>query len=314
MADYITIDGGTTNTRVCLVKNNKITDKLLFCVGARAGIDDNALLKRILKTGITDILEKNNMSESDVKAILASGMITSEFGLCVLPHICVPAGIKELHQAMERRILSDITNIPFVFMRGVKMCSSDIEKIDMMRGEETELMGIMEDDERDCVYVLPDSHSKIIRVDEEGRISEFSSMLTGEMVEALSQHTILKDAVSLENAQLEEDYLMQGYEYACKKGINEALFKVRVLKNILDCDLKEIYSFFIGAVLCGEVKRIQDHNPRKIVLGGKKPLREALKKILVKKSSAEIRCLSDEKVNNSSTMGMIRIYEYNKEV
>ena len=38
MANYITIDGGTTNTRISLIKDLTITDTLKFNIGAKGGI------------------------------------------------------------------------------------------------------------------------------------------------------------------------------------------------------------------------------------------------------------------------------------
>ena len=66
------------------------------------------------------------------------------YGLVNLPHITVPAGIDELHNSMEKVVLSEISNIPFCFIRGVKTECSNLEDADMMRGEETEVMGIFQ--------------------------------------------------------------------------------------------------------------------------------------------------------------------------
>ena len=38
MSLYITIDGGTTNTRITIVKNKKIIDTIKLNIGARIGI------------------------------------------------------------------------------------------------------------------------------------------------------------------------------------------------------------------------------------------------------------------------------------
>ena len=59
MANYITIDGGTTNTRINLIKDCKMVDSVKLNVGARTGIDDNAGLKKAIKDGINKILENN---------------------------------------------------------------------------------------------------------------------------------------------------------------------------------------------------------------------------------------------------------------
>ena len=307
---YITIDGGTTNTRVMLLLNGALRDTVRLGIGARAGIDGNTELKRELRSAIHTLLSRHRLDESDVECILASGMITSEFGLCHLDHIAAPAGLSELHDSMERVTLPDIASIPFFFIRGVRMHSDSYEQLDVMRGEETELMGILQDQYGECVYVLPGSHSKIIRVDAMGRIVDFTTMMTGEMIGALSQHTILKDAVDLATAELNREYLLRGYDYALEAGINKALFKTRVLKNFVGRDKDEVYSFFLGAVLSAEIAAIVNTETPTVVLGGRAQIRNAMAHILRARDNKRVVCLDDATVHASVAMGAIRVFEY----
>ena len=60
-----------------------------------------------------------------MERILASGMITSEFGLCLLEHLIAPCGMGELAASMHEVVLEDISKIPFVFARGVKTCGEE---------------------------------------------------------------------------------------------------------------------------------------------------------------------------------------------
>ena len=311
MAIYITIDGGTTNTRISLVKDCNVVQTLKFSVGARAGIGDNQLLKETVKAGISEILAENHLKESEIEKVLASGMITSEYGLVNLPHLFTPAGIKELAEGAFETTIPEITEIPFVFMRGVKTESDSLAETDMMRGEETELVGILQEKDGECVYILPGSHSKIITTDKNGKIISFTTMLTGEMTAALSENTILKGSLKLCD-KFDEEYLLKGYEYCKEKGINEALFKVRILKNIFSASDEQVYSFFMGVILCGEISTVAEIKPSKIVIGGKKQLKEATRILLVNNLDCEIECVSDEKVDVSSSMGMIKIYEHKK--
>lgn len=307
MANYITIDSGTTNTRICLVKNGKIIGFQKFEVGARKVIGNNDILKQTIKQGINEILKQNKMSSSDIEKILASGMITSEFGLVNLPHIETPAGAEELHNNINETVIEDISAIPFVFIRGVKCQCEDFENCDMMRGEETELMGILKGE---GLYVLPGSHSKIINVDALGRIVDFKTMLTGEMIATLSENTILKDAVCLDEGELDSEYLLKGFDFCEKNGINNSLFKVRILKNMFYKNASQVYSFFLGAILQSEIEFILQQNQNRIIIGGKKQLKEAIFVILKKISSAEIIKVEDTEADFASTFGLIKIYEF----
>lgn len=311
MANYITIDGGTTNTRISLVQDLKVIGRVKFPVGARAGIGNSSILRETIKKGIKQLLQEHGMQEQAISCILAAGMITSEFGLYKLDHIMVPAGIAELHVAMKQVKLEDISEIPFVFVPGVKILSEDLRHTDMMRGEEAELIGLMKEGDGECVYILPGSHSKLVQTDDEGRIKVFSTMLTGEMIGALAKETILKDAIDF-SSNLDEEFLRKGMEYAAERGINEALFKVRVLKNLFAKSADQVYSFFVGACLCDEVKAVVDTGISKVVIGGNANLKEATGMLLSEKENIEIVIVSEEEVENSSTIGMIKIYEYNR--
>lgn len=311
---YITIDGGTTNTRVCLIEDGKCLRRIRLNIGARACIDHLATFENELKQAIQDILTEFALCEGDIIRILASGMITSELGLCELPHITAPAGIKELHDNMAEVSFPAISSIPFVFVRGIKVISENLADFDMMRGEETELIGLMaiypQSLITNAVFVLPGSHSKIIRTDSDGRITEFSTMLTGEMIMSLSQGTILKDAVDLSITELDESHLLDGYHFAKREGINKSLFKVRILKNIFKKTPEEVYSFFLGAVLSDEIDSILSADADSIFIGGNQRIKAATAALLTSLSDKQIHVISNADVESSTAIGAIRIFEY----
>lgn len=307
MKAYITIDGGTSSTRVNFVRDREVIDTIKMNIGARASIENRDEYTGAIKSAVEEIISRNNAKE--IERILASGMITCEFGLCNLPHIKTPAGINELHENMYETVIDEISDIPFVFIRGVKTDAKEIDTLDMMRGEETELMGIINEEYGECVYILPGSHSKIIKTDKESRIVSFSTMLTGEMIASLSQGTILKDAVDLSVSEINREYLLKGYDYSKSAGINKALFKVRILKNIFGRSKEEIYSFFMGIVLCDEIEEIIKNDVKTVVLGGKAQIKKAMAVILREKSDKNIVELDEKAVDYSTSVGMIRIYE-----
>jgi len=311
MKRYLCIDGGTTNTRLVLVEDGCAVDRCRISAGA--GNTERAQMAVLLHDAIDELLKKHGLQESDITAIIASGMITSDRGLCELKHIPAPAGIAELHEAMHAENMPVVSSLPIHFIRGVRMCGDSPETIDMMRGEETELIGIMSAlgaMGRNSICVLPGSHSKLIRTDEKGRISVFSTMLTGEMMAALAKNTILRDAVDLSFVDTEAEPLIRGYEYAKSRGINEAMFKVRVLKNMLGATPCACYSFFMGAVLQAEIDCILAADAQTVIIGGKRAFREPMQTLLARYTDAEIRCVEDAVSDSAAPLGMIRVFEY----
>lgn len=220
-----------------------------------------------------------------------------------------PAGLKELREHSKEVLFPEITSIPFVFLPGVRVNGASLEEADLMRGEETELMGIGVGG-ASCAYLLPGSHSKMVLIDAEGRIVSFSTMLTGEMIDALSRHTILKSAIDLTVDTIEPSALWEGFSYCREHGINEALFKVRVLEKVFQADPIRRYNFFLGLILCDEILRLTKTSAEKFIIGGKKQLKEATAHLLGRVSDKEVICLSEEEVANSTAIGAMRIYEY----
>lgn len=312
MKRYITIDGGTTNTRISLIIDNQCLRTVRLNIGARACIDNRTLFENGLKSAIEGILQEFELRYNDIECILASGMITSDLGLLELPHLEAPVGITELHDGMAKASFDSISPIPFVFIRGIKTATDLLTDFDMMRGEETELMGLIAlgFGMKDCVYILPGSHSKIINTDSAGRISTFSTMLTGEMIMALSQNTILKDAIDLTITDYNTDFLERGYRFARTEGINKALFKVRILKNKFKATSTEVSSFFMGVVLADEIDAILSCSSESIVIGGKNQLKSATAALLCRLSDKKVTIVPDEAVEKSTFTGAICIYEY----
>ena len=309
MANYITIDGGTTNTRINLVVGGEIVDKEFISFGAKASIGNREKLRTAIKDAITAVLNRQGLKSADITRILASGMITSEHGLMEIPHIKTPAGIAELNAAMTEVTLDDISDIPFVFISGVKTDAKELGDIDIMRGEEAEIFGISTGE--DGVYVLPGSHSKIVTV-EGGKITKFKTMLTGEMIATLLDGTILKGSFDLSNVSLDKEYLFKGYEYCRENGINDALFKVRILRNVLNASENELYSFYMGVVVYNEVNYILSVPTEKIAVGGKRSLRDILTSLLERYSNAEVVSIDENVATGATTRGVINIFEYKR--
>lgn len=310
MPNYIAIDGGTTNTRVRLVCNYKICDTEKQNIGARQGCENPTCYKNAIRESIQAILKRNGLREEDITAILASGMITSEGGLCNLPHLPAPCGIEELAENLFEKTLPAISSVPITFIRGVKTGGVDFADTDMMRGEETELMGFGDGPQPNTLYVLPGSHSKLVETDEKGRIARFSTQLTGELLSAVANGTILQNSIDLSESETDTDYLKRGYLFAKEKGVNAAFFKVRVLDKLFGCTKKQAYSFFMGAVLSPEIENIINAAAENVIIGGKAVLKAPTATLLRAFSHKNVTEIGEAEAENATALGAVRIFEY----
>ena len=118
--------------------------------------------------------------------ILLSGMIGSRQGWKEAPYLPIPAAPADVAAAL--------TDIDFEWAR-VKLVPglTGIDQAgvaEVMRGEETQIFGVPALMERGGIACLPGTHSKWATV-ENGRITGFSTYMTGETFAALKGHTIL---------------------------------------------------------------------------------------------------------------------------
>lgn len=118
--------------------------------------------------------------------VLLSGMIGSRQGWKEAPYVPCPAGATELGAALVD-IPFDGAQVKLVpGMNGVD--ASGIAEV--MRGEETQIIGALAAMGGNGLACLPGTHSKWVRV-AGGRIARFTSHMTGEAFGALRDHTIL---------------------------------------------------------------------------------------------------------------------------
>jgi 2-dehydro-3-deoxygalactonokinase len=308
MNNYITIDGGTTNTRLRLVKDYLVVAEFRLSLGARDCIVGNENYKNTIKERIKELLIAGNTEEKDIRAIIFSGMLTSELGLCNIPHIAAPVGIKELHSSMKLMDVG-ISSIPCYFIPGVKIQSENMYEIDMMRGEECEFIGISAQMAPNSVCIMPGSHSKHVFSDERNRISSFQSFLSGEMIAALSQNTILSKSIDLSIADFDGEALLSGYDCVRELGINRALFHTRIMDNMLKKTPMELYSFFLGAILCEEAETLAECK-NQIYICGQKNIRKSMIYLLKNRLSLSVNEISDSHSELAAAMGAVKIFEY----
>lgn len=309
MKYYITIDGGTTNTRVNLVCNEKVLSSAKIPLGARDCVNGSDKLKAAICDKIDNLCLQNSLKPEDLTAVVASGMITCEYGVFTLAHLPAPAGIAELHNGMQKAE-GIFGSLDCYFIPGVKVKSDSPLSTDMMRGEEAEIFGLYRPELKDAVYILPGSHSKHVYTDEVGRISHFKTVMTGEMISALASGTILKATVRLDLDGFDANSLIDGYNAAEDLGLGDALFKVRIMKNLFDGSDLECYSFFLGAVMHDEVEALAKSNAKYAVIGGKGQLRESLATLLRAKTNLEVITLDDKTTESATALGAIRIFEF----
>jgi 2-dehydro-3-deoxygalactonokinase len=123
---------------------------------------------------------------SDVPMI-ACGMIGSRQGWVEAPYRVCPAGFDAIVTA-----LTPVPGTPLRIVPGL-ICRDLGDAPDVMRGEETQILGAIDDQVRKAatrIVVLPGTHSKWALIQGES-IEGFATFMTGELYAVLLEHSIL---------------------------------------------------------------------------------------------------------------------------
>ncbi|MBU9735042.1 2-dehydro-3-deoxygalactonokinase [Diplocloster agilis] len=261
----IAVNSGTTNTRFYLVEDGRVLDSVKIKVGLKdcAIRGNNEFYKRSIRQEIIKIRERSRKTGGCISCIVVSGMATSSSGLYPVPHIPAPASLEDLASNCVSGNLKDISDLPFLFIPGVKNEDThngeNLHAVDMMRGEETEVFGILglTHIQGPVAVLLPGSHTKLILMDEQQRIIEGHTAMGGEILESIARHTVLSE--SLPDPLIQKvlpEYLWKGYRYAREYGMGDAGFRVRLADVFGMMEAQERANFFAGAVLREDIKMI----------------------------------------------------------
>lgn len=295
----ITIDAGSTNTRAYLWDESR---RLIAAARREVGVQvtaqegSNSILKGAVRDCLEDLLQNAGIGYCDVERILASGMITSNLGLYELPHVAAPAGAEELAKGSREVLIEAVCPVPIRFLPGVKnrveaVNLENFEAMDMMRGEEVETLAILEAYPKGMPYllVLPGSHTKFVLTDRSGRITGCLTTITGELLDCITHHTVIADAVGRSFAP-EEHYdretVLRGFETAKKTGLGRGAFAARILNQFVQKDKENIALFLLGAALESDVRSLRGSRALElspditVIVSGKNPLRRAIADIL----------------------------------
>jgi 2-dehydro-3-deoxygalactonokinase len=121
--------------------------------------------------------------------VFACGMVGARQGWVEAPYVAVPASLDAIF-AQAVRVAHD--KRPVLILPGL----SQGAPADVMRGEETQLAGLVETLQPGAALAcLPGTHSKWAELDGE-RVAGFATYLTGELFAVLREHSILRHSLT----------------------------------------------------------------------------------------------------------------------
>jgi 2-dehydro-3-deoxygalactonokinase len=285
-----------------------VRDAALAASGSRA-------LANAVHDTIAEVLRAGGGVRPD--AVVASGMLTSESGLCAVPHVAAPAGVDDLAAGAVRIDLPEVGPWPILFVPGVKTPPDDgpagWTAADVMRGEECETLGALElvSAEGRAAFLWPGSHTKLVAVDDQGRISRSFTTLAGEMTTAIARHTLI--AASLPESlppDPDPELVALGGLVAEREGIGRCAFLVRVAALSERLNATQRAAFWVGSVIGDDAARLARHpildGGVPLWVGGAPTLRRVYAQALARLRGG-VTSLSDSDADRVAALGALAV-------
>lgn len=234
----IGIDWGTTNLRAFSFND---AGEVIERRTSRDGVlrVQNRSFDKVLRERVGDWLEAGETR------ILLCGMVGSRQGWVEVGYISCPAGMTEISTA--------VTEVPFsgakVFIIPGVLGNDQYGVPEVMRGEETQVMGMVQTCEGTGLICLPGTHSKWVRFTD-GTIESFITCMTGDVYAALRANTILGRIMTADEAINNDAFLRGVNRSADSEGLLHHLFGVRTL-TLMDRLKQDSSASYLSGLLIG---------------------------------------------------------------
>jgi len=267
MTDYfLSCDWGTSSFRLKLItipalqilseENSDTGIATVFAAWSKRAEKDQARRQlfylKVLASYIKNMERETGISLAHVPVVL-SGMASSTIGIVDVPYTHLPFAID------GSNINTNLIKEDKVFAHDVLIISGTRNSDDVMRGEETQLIGCMDEnpvaDSADQLYIFPGTHSKHIHV-KNGAVVSFSTYMTGEFFALLSKQSILHTAVEKHAGIEPTNSFIKGVKEAVNGNLLHTAFMVRTNDLFKKLNKEENYDYLSGLLIGTELKDI----------------------------------------------------------
>lgn len=247
---WIAVDWGTTNFRAFLFEDERLISRIAQPCGLLSV--ENRQFDQALKRLLAPWLE----SYGTLPVVMA-GMVGSQQGWKDVPYTPLPSGLQKLASGVS--IFRTSWGSPAWIIPGV--CGdSSYGQPDVMRGEEIQLLGLVQQyPAAEHLVLLPGTHSKHVHLSE-GEIHDFSTFMTGELFSLLTQHALL--GRDLPAQQTDEPSFIKGVENARHHiPFSHLIFSARTRRLTGELPLPYVHSYLSGLLLGHELVTLKTHQP-----------------------------------------------------
>ena len=267
---FLSCDWGTSSFRLRLIdfRENQVLHETKKDIGVKSVFlqcdpsdqeGRNKHFESFLATECDQLLDAAQVA-GDTITMMLSGMTTSSIGWIELPYANAPFPLDGAQAVIQAREIRSIKRrcVQCQLISGIQT------ETEMMRGEETELMGVFSQKKyrgllSECLAIVPGTHSKHVLI-VDGEIVSIETFMTGELLDVLGRHSILQATADLKCvfdqkfkmvSESQHEAFESGVVLARRSGLLGNLFQTRtrgVLKGASNTD----NIWFLMGLLIGE--------------------------------------------------------------
>ena len=236
------VDWGTTHRRAYAL------DARGVCIAEHADDEGALACKNRFPQALKSLLAGMGAEPAQV---VMSGMVGSALGWVTVPYASADVALTQLRQHLHAVSLEG-SNTKVAIVPGY--CIRDASgQPDVMRGEETQLLGAVHSGHVNGWFLLPGTHSKWVHL-EQGRVTQLRTYLTGELFNLLSQHGTLAAAASNVPAAWDAEVFRQGVDAAraSQGALSHQLFGCRARVVSGDMPPAAAHAYLSGLLIGAE--------------------------------------------------------------
>ena len=313
MGQFLSCDWGTSSFRLRLVAQETFQILAEYTSGqgiastfnlwqGQADADRWGFYLTYVQEGLGHI-QRNQSKKLNGLPIIFSGMASSSIGIKEIPYGTVPFDADGKHIAAEHFPATASFPHPICLISGIR------SEEDVMRGEETQLVGVLSQmSEKDIsgVFLFPGTHSKHIWV-EGKQVQQFKTYMTGEFFDLLSNKSILAASVEKHPA-IHWSSFNRGVEVAPSSNLLHASFMVRAQHLFGNSTKAENHDFLSGLLIGTELKELSQQADAEIYLCCNSNLKPRYESALSRLGMTPARVFSGEEIDQAVIRGQLKIY------
>lgn len=193
--------------------------------------------------------------------VILSGMASSSIGMLELPYHPLPFDLTKDRFTMQEIPADLVCTHPITLVSGLRTAN------DVMRGEETILLGCDRPAKGETLILFPGTHSKHVRV-KDGVLLDFKTYMTGEVFDLLASKSILSASVTKPSVQVLGKAFSDGLTTSSRDHLLHTAFTVRTNQLFGYATKEDNYQYLSGLLIGAELQQISDQTEQLILVAG----------------------------------------------